>query len=73
MTAGSKKRIVNSVDIVIPVFNEEANLNPLIDRFDTAMKNVEYKWKIVFVDDGSSDNSVELIRKRIEKDKGEKG
>ncbi len=60
---------IKSVDIVIPVYNEASNLNPLIDRTLKAMYPLKYSFRIIFVDDGSSDDSVDIIRQWINKDK----
>lgn len=51
----------------MPVFNESANINALIERLLKAMTPLSYAFRILLIDDGSSDNSVELIKKWIEK------
>lgn len=48
------------LSIVVPVFNEEQNIKPLADEIATALSGIDYE--IVFVDDGSSDNTVAEIR-----------
>ncbi len=58
---------IKSVDVVIPVYNEEGNLAPLTDRLLKAMQPVDYDFRLLFVDDGSSDSSVSIIRRWIEK------
>ena len=49
------------LSLVIPVMNEEANIEPLIKKITESLPNLEYE--IVFVDDGSSDKTVENIKK----------
>jgi dolichol-phosphate mannosyltransferase len=44
------------LSIVVPVFNEEGNVLPLLDEIETALKGV-VRYEIVFVDDGSTDDS----------------
>jgi glycosyltransferase involved in cell wall biosynthesis len=48
-----------AVSVVVPVFNEEENISILQSELTTALAGREYE--IVFVDDGSSDRSVEKI------------
>jgi glycosyltransferase involved in cell wall biosynthesis len=56
------------LSIVIPVFNEEANLVPLFDELKTALST--YKaCEIVFVDDGSTDSSFSILKKIQESNK----
>ena len=45
------------ISIVVPVFNEEANIRLIYDELIRVMSKVRYDFEILFVDDGSSDNS----------------
>lgn len=47
--------------IVLPIFNEEPNLGPLLERIDASMRNDAIPYRIVAVDDGSTDGSGRLI------------
>ncbi|MEI6083877.1 MAG: glycosyltransferase family 2 protein [Verrucomicrobiota bacterium] len=49
--------------IVIPVYNEQDNLPELYARLTTVLKGLGEPYEIIFIDDGSRDNSRELIRK----------
>jgi len=49
------------LSIVIPVFNEEASLRALHGELDEVAAEHGYELDVVFVDDGSSDNSWKLI------------
>ena len=51
------------VSLVIPVYNEEANLNELIRRCLVTCDSLNCPYEIILVDDGSSDSSAEMIRK----------
>jgi undecaprenyl-phosphate 4-deoxy-4-formamido-L-arabinose transferase len=55
------------VSIVIPVYNEEAGLASLYARLYPAMDALGRTYEIVFVDDGSSDRSVALLREQFER------
>lgn len=49
------------VSVVLPVFNEVAVLGQLIKQIDAAMDPTGYPHEIVFVNDGSTDGSGELL------------
>ncbi len=55
------------LSIVVPVYNEEQNINPLIKRLIPVLKN--YQYEIIFVDDGSSDKTPEIIKQQSIKNK----
>lgn len=49
------------VSIVVPVHNEEETLPTLRARIETALADLSGAYELIFVDDGSSDRSAELI------------
>jgi len=51
-----------ALSIVIPVFNEEETLPELGRRLDEFFSALGETWEVVFVDDGSKDRSLELLR-----------
>lgn len=48
------------LSVVVPVFNEIDNVTPLIDEIISALSN-RYAYEILYVDDGSSDGTPELL------------
>jgi dolichol-phosphate mannosyltransferase len=50
------------VSIFLPVYNEEPNLMPLHAKLDQALKALDRSAEIVYVDDGSSDGSLRILR-----------
>jgi glycosyltransferase involved in cell wall biosynthesis len=50
------------LSLVIPVYNEEETLPPLYDAIGQAMSSVGVSWEVVFVDDGSTDSSLAILR-----------
>lgn len=48
------------VSIVIPVFNSAESLDELFQRIDLTLKDL-YNYQLILVDDGSTDNSWEII------------
>lgn len=55
---------VPQVSIVLPIFNEVESLPPLLQRISEVLQASPYgNYEIIAVDDGSTDGSVELLRK----------
>ncbi|MBL8092004.1 MAG: glycosyltransferase family 2 protein [Anaerolineales bacterium] len=57
-----------NLSIVIPVYNEHDNLPMLFEAIYATMKNINQSWEVVFVDDGSADNSLEILQGYAQKD-----
>ena len=53
---------------VVPVFNEEDSLPPLLDRLRALMDNLDAEVELILVDDGSTDRSAALIRSASDSD-----
>jgi glycosyltransferase involved in cell wall biosynthesis len=51
------------ISVVIPIYNEEEIVALLHDAVSTAMKEVGDSWEVVYVNDGSRDSSLDLLRK----------
>ena len=60
----------NLTSIVIPVFNEEKNLDELLRRCLVSCEEIGSAYEIILVDDGSTDNSVKMITEAAEKNSG---
>ena len=50
------------LSIVIPVYNEEESLELLYNSIINNLKNTNLNFEIIFIDDGSSDNSWNVIK-----------
>ena len=62
------------LSIVIPVYNEESNLLELYKRLKEVLENdLKVSYEIIFVDDGSKDNSWEIIENLHVQKKNVKG
>ena len=57
------------ISVFLPVYNEAPNLPPLQAKLDQALKELGRTAEIVYVDDGSSDGSLEILRELAAKDK----
>lgn len=52
---------MKTLDVVAPVFNEVAILPELNRRLADTLDALPYRWRIIYVDDGSRDGSRELL------------
>jgi glycosyltransferase involved in cell wall biosynthesis len=49
------------ISIVIPLLNESESLQELSLKIDSVMKDNSFNYEVIYVDDGSNDNSWEII------------
>ena len=47
--------------IVIPIFNEEENILPLVEEIEAAICPLNISWELIFVNDGSTDKSKMIL------------
>lgn len=57
---------MNNFSIIIPTFNEEGNIEILINEIITSIDNKKYKYEIIVVDDFSEDDTKNIIKKLTE-------
>jgi polyisoprenyl-phosphate glycosyltransferase len=48
--------------IVIPIYNEEENINEMYRRLTSVMQQLDGESELILVDDGSKDNSLSMMR-----------
>ncbi len=60
------------ISIVIPLYNEVESLNELYQQINEVVKANKYNYEIIFVDDGSDDGSLDVLKKLRQKDKNVK-
>lgn len=56
------------ISIIIPITNEKDNIEPLADEVSRTMKQQPWSWECLWIDDGSNDGSLEILRKIHEAD-----
>jgi glycosyltransferase involved in cell wall biosynthesis len=61
------------ISIVIPLLNEEESLTELYNWIVSVMQSNSYSYEIIFIDDGSTDNSWKIISALSKKDTSVKG
>lgn len=59
---------INFVSIVIPVYNEQESLPELLRRTEAACAQLHHGYEIVLVDDGSRDESAQILQDAAERE-----
>lgn len=49
------------ISVVVPLYNEEESLNELNDWIEQVMQSNHFSYEVIFVDDGSSDSSWQVV------------
>jgi glycosyltransferase involved in cell wall biosynthesis len=62
-----------NISVIIPLLNEDASLNELYDWIVRVVQSNRYSYEILFIDDGSTDQSWEIIAQLSAKDPNVKG
>lgn len=57
------------ISVVSPVYNEEGNIEELYNELISALSKTGKTFEIIFVDDGSTDSTFEILKRIREKDK----
>jgi glycosyltransferase involved in cell wall biosynthesis len=52
-----------SISLVVPCLNERETLADLHDRLAMVLPDIAEKYEIIFVDDGSTDDSIEILKR----------
>ena len=58
----NKKFSFKKVSVLIPLYNEEESIKPLVAEIKTALKKILIDYEILFIDDGSTDSSLNIIK-----------
>lgn len=64
MTLNKQKKI----SIVIPSFNEEGNIEIIIESIHKAFHPLDYNYEVLFVDDGSKDKTLSILQNLAKSD-----
>lgn len=58
-----------TISVVIPMYFEEEVISHTYDRLTNVLKNVNYNYELIFVDDGSLDNTFKIVSDIAKNDK----
>ncbi|MEL0201598.1 MAG: glycosyltransferase family 2 protein, partial [Flavobacteriaceae bacterium] len=61
------------ISIVIPLLNESESLRELDDWISRALAQTDYRYEVIYIDDGSSDDSWEIITQLAQQKANRKG
>ena len=59
---GTDRTDAPDISVFLPVFNEEPNLRPLHEKLNASLAQLGRTAEIIYVDDGSSDGSLNILR-----------
>lgn len=62
-----------NISVIVPLYNEEESLPELYAWIDRVMKSKGFSYEVIFVNDGSTDRSWDVIRELSEKSENVKG
>lgn len=66
MSSTKKNNKLNEIyiSVIIPIYNEADNIDELCRRLTATLETNKYTYEILFVDDGSSDSSFSVLKKK---------
>ena len=62
------KQAKEIISVLIPVFNEEENISPLCEKLTSVLNRMGKDYEVIFIDNGSSDETLSLLRPICKKD-----
>jgi len=63
-----KKSLFRKVSIIVPLLNEEESLKPLYNQIKESVTKSRLDYEIIFIDDGSTDKSLQVIKELAKQD-----
>jgi len=54
--------IIDELSVFFPVYNEEKNIENTVKKAIKVLEKIAKKWEIIIVEDGSKDNSLEVVK-----------
>ena len=58
---GSAQKTIDGVSVVVPVYDSESSLVPLLNRLDATLESIARRFEVILVNDGSRDQSWTVI------------
>ncbi|MBD3204405.1 glycosyltransferase [Candidatus Woesearchaeota archaeon] len=57
------------LSIIVPAYNEEKNIKKLYEKLKNSLKKTKKSYEIIFIDDGSTDKTFQIIKNISKKEK----
>ncbi|KAB2920364.1 MAG: glycosyltransferase family 2 protein [Hyphomicrobiaceae bacterium] len=51
-----------SLSVIVPMLNEERGIGPLVERLQPVLEGLGLEWEVIFVDDGSRDGTLAILK-----------
>src|SRR3989339_57591 len=64
--------MIMQYSLILPIFNEQENIETLYSRIDKVMKEIDRSYEIIFINDGSTDKSQVILTALAKKNKAVK-
>lgn len=61
-------KLISEISVFFPTYNEEGNILRVVQNVKSTLEKVASKWEIIIVDDGSIDNTTEIIKETTKSD-----
>jgi glycosyltransferase involved in cell wall biosynthesis len=62
-------KLIDEISVFLPAYNEAENIKPVVLRVRDVLEKVSDTWEILIVNDGSKDNTAEILSDISEKDR----
>ncbi len=59
---------MTDISVIIPIYNEEENIEPLYTRLKKTFEGIKKNYELIFINDGSKDQSINIIKRLASKD-----
>lgn len=56
------------ISIIVPLYNEETNISILHEKVSNVFLNLSHQFEIIFINDGSTDQSLNVLKSLSERD-----
>lgn len=68
MISSNKSQVMTALSVVIPVYNEELSISEMVERLHKSCSNADISYELVFVNDGSSDSTLQKLKEFAQTD-----
>lgn len=69
MVQSGSRSVERMLSIIVPVYNEQESLEAFYEELSHFLAKIGKKYEILFIDDGSTDKSLQILKKFHQKDK----